>query len=108
VGILEKLRKARYMLRYSVDVIKRGDTIYIFALPDRLAAAFVYKIYLTAREYGLEAVLMYARYIDEDWIPEDVRRIAERWLKQGLSSEEIQRLRGSDIITHIFNKMCPE
>jgi len=102
-----KLRKTKQRHPIHVDMIKRGGTIYIFSLDDGHSAAFVYQAYLKAREKGLRVSLLYARYIDEDWIPEEVRETAKKWLSKGLSAEEVKTLRGISITEHMFKRWCP-
>jgi hypothetical protein len=33
---------------------------------------------------------MYAKYIDEGWLPEEVRKTGAKWLTRRLSEEEIK------------------
>lgn len=104
---MRKLRKTRQRHPIHVDVIKRGGTIYIFSLDDGYSAAFIYQAYLKAKEKGLRASLLYARYIDEDWIPEEVREVGKMWLSKGLSAEDVKTLRGINITEHMFKRWCP-
>jgi len=90
-----------------IDVFKRGDYVYFLSLDDGYSVAFVYQTYLRAKERGLQSSLMYARYIDEDWIPEEIRRAAERWLSKGLSSSEVETLKRFSITEHVLNRWCP-
>jgi hypothetical protein len=47
---------------------------------------------------------MYARYIDESWLPEEVRRLGEKWARGKLSYEEVERLKEMTITEHVFMK----
>ena len=112
VGIVEKLRRSARRHPVFVDVIKRGDTIYVLGLDDGLTLAFIYKLYLMAREGGFQTALARLKYIDDSWIPEEVKRAAEKWLRQGLSSEEAQALRRLDMLNWwvkvSLERECPQ
>jgi len=107
VNVIQKLNKVKRKHPIHVDVFKRGNTIYFFSLDDGYSIAFVYQTYLRAKERGLQSSLMYARYIDEDWIPEEIRRAAERWILKGLSSSEVETLKRLSITEHVLNRWCP-
>jgi len=104
---MDKLNKLKRKRLIHVDIFKRGDAVYFFSLDDGYSVAFVYQAYLKAKERGLQTSLMYARYIDEDWIPEEVKRAAERWLLKGLSSSEVETLKRLGITEHVLNRWCP-
>jgi len=104
---LTKLCRIKRKHPIHVDVFKRGDAVYLFSLDDGYSVAFVYQVYLKAKERGLQASLMYARYIDEDWIPEEIRRAAEKWLSKDLSSREVEALKGLSITEYVLNRLCP-
>jgi len=106
-NIVRKLKRLRRKHSIHVDVIRRSDTVYFFSLDDGYSVAFVYQAYLKAKERGLQASLMYARYIDEDWIPEEIRVTAERWLSKGLSSREVKTLKGMSITEYVLGRWCP-
>jgi hypothetical protein len=57
-------------------------------------------------ERGLEARLIYARYIDGEWLPDDVRKLGEKWIYGKLSRKEIEELRKKFITEHIFDRWC--
>jgi len=107
VNVVRKLSKVKRKHPIHVDVFKKGDTIYFFSLDDGYSVAFVYHVYLRAKIMGLQASLMYARYIDEDWMPEEIRRAAENWLSKGLSSREVEALKGLSITEYVLNRWCP-
>ncbi|PUA31705.1 MAG: hypothetical protein B7O98_08765 [Zestosphaera tikiterensis] len=102
-----KLNKIKQKHPIHVDVLKRGDIVYLLSLDDGYSVTFVYQAYLKAKERGLQTSLMYARYIDEDWIPKEIRRAAERWLSKGLSSSEVETLKKLGITEHVLNRWCP-
>jgi len=84
----------------------------VIGLDDGLTLAFIYKLYLTAREGGFKATLARLKYIDDSWIPEEVKGAAEKWLRQGLSSEEAQALRRLDMLNWwvkvSLERECPQ
>jgi hypothetical protein len=105
-NLIHKYERAREKAPIHVDISTRRGMIYVSGLDDGFSAAFVYMAYLKARERGLEAKLIYARYIDGDWLPEDVRKLGEKWIYKKLSRKEIEELRKKFITEHIFDKWC--
>ncbi|MCC6055930.1 MAG: hypothetical protein LM583_04575, partial [Desulfurococcaceae archaeon] len=89
-----------------VDVFAREDTIYVMGLDDGFSAMFVYMAYRKAKEKGLRANLMYAMYIDESWLPEEVRKIGEKWLYAKLGAKEVEALKKITITKHVLDRWC--
>jgi len=104
-NIIRKLSRVRKKVIH-VDIFARGGAIYIMGLDDEFSASFVYMAYLRAKEKGLKASLMYARYIDESILPEEVRKLGEVWLSRRLKNEEIETLKKLTITEYIFDKWC--
>jgi hypothetical protein len=101
-SLLHKLTKIKRSVPAHVDVFARGGTVFVMSLDDGLSAAFLYAAYLKAKKKGLNADLMYARYIDEGWLPEEVRKTGEKWLSRRLSGKNVKMLRSRSITEHIF------
>jgi hypothetical protein len=57
-------------------------------------------------ERGLEAKLIYARYIDGEWLPEDVKKLGREWMYRKLCRKEIEELGKKFITEHIFDRWC--
>ncbi len=72
-----------------------SDTAVYFMVPDEaLSVAFLYSVYLKARERGMRVEAMYATPIDLDKVlPEDVKRVGEVWVSRRLSKGEINSLK---------------
>jgi hypothetical protein len=66
----------------------------------------LYIWHVSRLERGLEAKLIYARYIDGEWLPEDVRKLGEKWIYGKLSRKEIEELKKRFITDHIFDRWC--
>jgi len=49
---------------------------------------------------------LYARFIDENMLPEEVRRLGEAWLRKKLSMKEVEALKKMMITEHVFDKWC--
>jgi len=105
-SLLHKYERAREKAPLHVDIFARRGVIYVSSLDDGFSSAFVYMAYLKARERGLEARLIYARYIDGDWLPEDVKKMGEKWIYGKLSRKEIEELRKKFITEYIIDKWC--
>ncbi len=105
--VRSKLQRVRERYPIHVDIIQRQETIYLMSLDDGFSVAFLYSAYLKARERGLRASLMYARYIDEGFIPEEVKRLAEKWLTKKLSRKEVELLKNISITEYVMEKWCP-
>ena len=103
---LLKLRRVLKNHPIHVDIIRRRETIYLMSLDDGFSVAFLYQAYLKAKEKGLEADLLYARYIDEDWLPEEVKELGRKWLSMKLSEKEIESLKNIHITEYIMGRWC--
>ena len=103
---LLKLRRIMKNYPIHVDIIRRRETIYLMSLDDGFSVAFLYQAYLKAKEKGLEADLLYARYIDEDWLPEEVKELGRKWLSMKLSEKEIESLKNIHITEYIMGRWC--
>lgn len=103
-SLLTKLRRAMRRYPIHVDIVKGENTIYMFSLDDGLSVAFLYRAYLKAKERGLKAELIYSRYIEEDWLPEVVRRLGEKWLTKGLDEKDVKLLKDISITEHMFRR----
>jgi hypothetical protein len=101
-----KLRKARAIMPIHVDIFTKKGHIYILGLDDGFSVAFIYLAYIKARDRGLRTELIYARYIDENWIPIEVRKLAEKWLSGTLEEKEIELLKNVTITDYIFSRWC--
>ncbi len=76
------------------DVAYSDSAVYFLVPDEALSVAFVYGIYLKAREKGMRVETMYATPIDLDKVlPEDVKRVGEAWVSRRLSREEISLLK---------------
>jgi hypothetical protein len=105
-NLIHKYERARKKAPIHVDIFARRGVIYVSGLDDGFSAAFVYMAYLKARERGLEAKLIYARYIDGEWLPEDVKKMGEKWMYRKLDRIEIEELKKRFITDHIFDRWC--
>jgi len=76
------------------------------SLDDGFSASFVYMAYLKAKERGLDAKLLYARFIDESWLPEEVKKLGEKWVDKKISSKEIETLKKITITEHMLERWC--
>jgi len=104
--IIHKLSRIEEKVPIHVNMFASGGAIYIVGLDDGLSASFVYMAYLRAKEKGLDAKLLYARFIDESWLPEEIRKLGEKWIYKKLGKREIETLRKIFITEHIFDKWC--
>jgi hypothetical protein len=104
--LINKYNRTKKRASLYVDISARRGVIYVSGLDDGFSAAFVYMAYLKARERGLEARLIYARYIDGEWLPDDVRKLGERWMYRKLGRKEIEELGKKFITDHIFDRWC--
>jgi hypothetical protein len=103
-NLIQKLNRVKEKAPIHVDVFAREGTIYIMGLDDGFSATFVYMAYLKAKERGLQVSLMYARFIDESWLPEEVKKLGKKWLYQGLGVKEIEELKKVTITEYVFDK----
>jgi hypothetical protein len=101
-GLIMKLAKIKRKNPIHVDIFAGKDEVFVMSLDDGFSASFLYLAYLKAREKGLRASLMYAKYIDEGWLPEEVRKTGAKWLTRRLSEEEIKSLKNLSVTEHIF------
>ena len=102
--LVSKLKRVRRRVPIHVDVFKRQGAVYVLALDDGFSTAFLYAACLKAKEKGLKASLAYVRYIDEGFLPEEVKELGRKWVHGKLSWEEIEKLKGMTITEHVFRK----
>jgi len=105
-NLIQKLSRTEKRVPIHVDIFIREGSIYVVSLDDGFSASFVYMAYLKAKEKGLNAKLLYARFIDESWLPEEVRKLGEKWMNKKISSKEIETIKKIFITEHIFDKWC--
>jgi hypothetical protein len=105
-NLIHKYERAKKRVSLYVDISTRRGMIYVIGLDDGFSAAFVYMAFLKAKEKGLEARLIYAMHIDGDWLPEDVRKLGEKWIYRKLGRKEIEELKKKFITEHIFDRWC--
>ena len=106
-NLIQKLESVKKRTVIHVDVVARKrSTIYVIGLDDGFSAAFVYMAYYKAREKGLRAELMYARFIGEDVLPDEVRKVGETWLRKKLRREDVEKLKKMMITEYVFDKFC--
>jgi hypothetical protein len=105
-NLIQKLGRIEKKIPIHVNIITRDNTIYIVSLDDGFSASFVYMAYLKAKKRRLDAKLLYARFIDESWLPEEIRKLGEKWIYKKLGKREIETLRKIFITEHIFDKWC--
>ncbi len=106
VRIFKKLKRVMKRYPIHVDVFQRGETIYMISLDDGFSVAFLYQAYLKAKERGLKTDLLYARYIDEDWLPKEVKKLGEKWLSMKLSEKEVELLKNTHITEYVMERWC--
>ena len=84
--------------------IARSDTAVYFIFPDEaLSVAFLYSVYLKAKEKGLDAEAMYATRVDPDAVlPEDVKKAGIAWLSKRPSKEEVASLKNRFITPNLL------
>jgi hypothetical protein len=102
--LVSKLKRVRSRAPIHVEVFRRNVDVYVLALDDGFSCAFLLSAYVRAKERGLRASLMYARFIDEGVLPEEVVKLARKWAHGKLSWEEIGRLKSITITEHVFSK----
>jgi hypothetical protein len=102
--LVSKLKRVRRRTPIHVDVFRRGVEVYVLALEDGFSTAFTYAAYLRAKEKGLKASLAYVRYIDEGFLPEEVKELGRKWAHGKLSWKEIEKLKEMTITEHVFSK----
>jgi len=105
--IKQKLMQVSRKYPIHIDIIRRGDTIYLFSLDDGFSTAFLYRAYLKAKERGLQTSILYARYIDENWIPEEIRKAAEKLVSEKLNSKEVETLKRFSVTEHMLRRWSP-
>ena len=106
VNLVQKLESVKKRTTIHVDVIARKrSTIYVIGLDDGFSATFVYMAYYKAREKGLEARLMYTRFIDEGVLPDEVKELGKTWLRKKLRREDVEKLKRTMITEHVFSKL---
>lgn len=104
--LLKKLTKLKRKSPIHVDVFSRRGTIFVIGLDDGFSVAFIYVAYLKAKKRGLRTSLLYARYIEENWLPEEVRRLAESWLSGEFSVKDADKLKSYSVTEHVLMRWC--
>jgi hypothetical protein len=102
--LVSKLKRVRRRIPIHADVFRRGVEVYVLALDDGFSTAFLYATYLRAKEKGLKASLMYARFIDEGFLPDEVKELGRKWAHGKLSWGEVERLKKITITEHVLSK----
>jgi len=105
-NLIQKLSRTERRVSIHVDIFVREGVIYIVSLDDGFSVSFVYMAYLKAKERGLDAKLLYARFIDESWLPEEIRKLGEKWVDKKISSKEIETLKKISITEHMLDRWC--
>jgi len=84
--------------------VAQSDTAVYFIIPDEaLSAAFLYRVYLKAREKKLDAKAMYATGMDLDAVlPEDVKKVGIAWLSKRPSKKKIASLKNKFITPNLL------
>lgn len=102
--LVSKLKRVSRRVPVHADVFRRGGEVYVLAIDDGFSCAFLLSAYVRAKEKSLKASLMYARFIDESFLPEEVVKLARKWAHGKLSWEEIERLKKTSVTEHVFSK----
>jgi hypothetical protein len=102
--LVSKLKRVSARVPIHVDVFRRNVDVYVLALDDGFSCAFLYAAYLRAKEKGLKPSLAYVRFIDEGFLPDDVKELGRKWAHGKLSWKEIEKLKGMSITEHVFSK----
>lgn len=103
-GMIKKLKEARGRGLLYVDVIKKKHTMYIIGFDDGFSAAFLYQAYLKAKKKGLKVSLFYAKWIEPNDLPEDVKRLGEKWVSEKLNEEEVTHLKNISITEYMLSR----
>jgi hypothetical protein len=106
--IVRKIAKIRKNTPIHIDILTKRRTIFIASLDDGPSVAFLYFAYLKAKEKGLEPSLLYARYVDDSWIPVWVKESAQKWLSKGLNEGEIEKLKKLSVTEYILTRWCQQ
>jgi len=100
--IRAKLR--RNIRNVMVSMAITENYIYLLSHEDALSVAFLYSVYLYARQRGVEARMYHVTSVDpEEVLPEEVRRVGEAWTRRRLSNEEIVKLRSKYITRDLLD-----
>ena len=76
------------------DLAYSNTATYLIVPDEALSVAFLYSIYLKAKEYNLRPEVMYAVSIDPDKVfPGDVKRVGDAWAYRRLRRSEIKLLK---------------
>jgi len=105
-GLVKRLARVRRKAHIHIDVLVKNGLIYVIGLDDGLSATFLYSAYLKAKERGLKAGLYFAWYIDENWIPKEVKELGTKWVSGRLSRKEAERLKSIRFAEYIFERWC--
>jgi len=90
--VRSKLR--RNIRNVTVSMAISENYIYLLSPDEALSAAFLYSVYLYAKQRGLEAKMHYVTSVDPGKVlPEEVRRVGEAWTRRRLSNKEIAKLK---------------
>lgn len=103
-NLITKFKRVRLRYPLHVDVVNKDGQVYILSLDDGFSATFVYQAYFKAKESGLEADLLYARHIEPESLPEEVRRIGEKWSRKRLNKREVAYLKNISITEHMLSR----
>lgn len=87
----------RNSTRVSCEVLYGASHVAVTAPDNALSLALLYSLYTEARGYGLDAHLYYARDVNPDSLPEDVRRVGEAWTRRKLRKEEVAALKNRSV-----------
>jgi hypothetical protein len=98
--VLAKLK--RNVRNVMATVATSATHLYIITPDEALSIAFLYSVYLYAKQRGLEAKMYYVTSVDPDKLPEEVKRIGEVWIRRRLSNEEIAKLRNKFITGNLL------
>ena len=100
--IRAKLRRNFRNVMVSMAITE--NYIYLLSHEDALSVAFLYSVYLYARQRGVEARMYHVTSVDpEEVLPEEVRRVGEAWTRRRLSNEEIVKLRSKYITRDLLD-----
>jgi len=105
-NLIQKLSRTEKRVPIHVDIFVREGVIYIMSLDDGFSTSFIYMAYLKAKERGLDAKLLYARFIDESWLPDEIKKLAEKWMNKKISLKEIETIKKMSVTEHMFDRWC--
>jgi len=101
--IVEKYRRSMEQGLVLGDIARSDTAVYFISPDEALSAAFLYSVYLKAKEKGLDAEAMYATRVDLDAVlPEDVKKVGIVWLSGRPSKNEIASLKNKFITPNLL------